>query len=130
MLVEVLTQIAAGDELGDEVGAAVLLAVLEDVDDVRRVQPRQRRCLPSETLPQPGIDGGLRGEHLQGHGALQIGCDGDEHHTHPALTEHVGDPVAPDGVPDLREPAHGTIPWRSRIASRSRRMVAWGNTWP
>ena len=97
---------------------------------MRRVQPRQRRRLTSETLPQPGIDGGLRGEHLQGHGALQIGCDGHEHHAHPALTEHVGDQVAPDGVPDLREPAHGTVPWRSRIASRSRRMVAWGNSWP
>ena len=125
-----VSQVPVGDELGDEVGAAVLLAVLEDVHDVRRVQPRQRRRLTSEALPQPGVASGLRGKHLQGDGALQIGCDGDEHHAHPALTEYVGDPVAPDGVPDLREPAHGTVPWCSRTASRSRRMVAWGNSWP
>ena len=90
----------------------------------------QRRRLPAEPLPQPRVQRRVRSEHLDRHRPVEVCVDGGEDDAHPAVPEHAGHSVAADGVPHLRELAHGTPSRRASTASRNRRMMVVGNTSP
>ena len=69
-----LAEVAAADVLGGDVGAAVLDAVVEDVDDVGRVQPRQHRGLALEAVPELVGVAQRGGDDLEGDPAVERRC--------------------------------------------------------
>ena len=69
-----LGQVAALDELHGEVGLAVLLAHVVDLDDVRMPQAGHRFRLSQEAFPR--LRAGVRAgeQHLEGDGRLRRTC--------------------------------------------------------
>ena len=56
----------AGDQLHDQVGGALLLAVVEDIGDAHVVQERGVACLGAEPLEEAGVARVFLLEHLDG----------------------------------------------------------------
>jgi hypothetical protein len=72
----------AGDELHDEEGAAVLLAVVEDVRDALVVHQGGVPSLGTEALEEPGVPHVLVLEDLDGNGAADDEVSGLPHLAH------------------------------------------------
>jgi len=70
----VLQQLAQRDPrqvLHDQVGRVVVLALVEDVDDVRMGQPRGGPCLLDEAFLERGVVGEVAVHDLDGDAALE-----------------------------------------------------------
>ncbi len=90
---------AALDELEHEIQDAVLVAVVEHLEDVRVLEPRHRACLLLEALAVAGIVGEEVGQDLDGDVAVERGVVGAVHGRHPAPSEPVHDAVGAEGHP-------------------------------
>ena len=105
-LAELGGQVAAGDELGDEVEAAVELAVVVDRDDVRAAHLREHGGLAGEPGAVVGVAGEVGRDDLQRDLAVEAGVAGGVHEAHAALTERSQQHVATELVADRRHPDH------------------------
>ncbi len=104
-------QVSIGYELGGDVEAAVELAVLIDMDHVRRVQARQRACFPLEAFPVLRIGRVLQAEHLQGHPSVAQFCLGSlKNDAHAAAAELSDYRVVCELFANLRESGHQFSP--------------------
>ncbi len=94
-IAQYLLQRAAGNQLHGDVGDAVVLADLEDGDDIGMVEPRRGARLAQEALARRGED--LRRQRRQQrpdrHLALDGRIDGAEHRAHGPPPELSQDPV-------------------------------------
>ena len=66
LMLDDAAQRLAGDQFHDQVGGALLLAVVEDIGDAHVVQERGVACLCAEPLEEAGIARVLLLEHLDG----------------------------------------------------------------
>ena len=112
-----LAEVATGDVLGGDVEAAVVLAVVEDLDDVRGVEPGQDGGLAREAGAVVVLLGELRREHLESHGAAQADLFGGEDDAHAAATQLASDPVAAEVLAHGRESGHGLLLWSCAVGS-------------
>ena len=94
---DVLGEVAALDELGDDVAPPVLRgADIEDRDDVRVVQAGQDAGLGQVRLDIFGRRSALLVRHLDGDGAMQLLIVGQIDPPEPACTQEPLDPIATD----------------------------------
>ena len=91
-----LAQVAALEELHRHVGEAVLLAEVEDGDDVRVVELRRGLGLALEARRKSGSSARARRDRLEGHVAVQERVVGLVDLAHRALADLPDDPVLAD----------------------------------
>ncbi len=120
--VEAVPERLALEELGDEVGDAVVAPDVEDGEDVRVVEPPDRLHLDLEPADPVGVGGPGPREDLDGDVAAEPGVPGAPDLAHPARTDAGYDFVGTELV--SRRECHRTrnvIPPRRR--QRTRRTV-------
>ncbi len=110
-----LAQAAAGQVLQHQVGGAVLLAPVVDLEDVGMVEGGHRPRLGPEALEEGGVAGQCRVEHLDRHPAVERDVVGQVDVRGRARTQggHESVPVAedpPDGVGDARHRSASSVP--------------------
>ena len=84
------------DVLHRDVRLAAVFAEVEDGDDVAVGEPARRASLAEEPLAVLGLIDQLRGDHLDGHRALDLRIERAIDDAHPALTEALENLVAAD----------------------------------
>ncbi len=99
---DALLQGAAGDVLQDEVGQPLELGDGVDGDDMVVEDGGGDLGLAQEALACRGEAGQLRGQHLDGHDALQGGVDRLEHHAHAPAADDGQHLVGPQPAHVLR----------------------------
>ena len=92
--VDHVAQRPAVDVLHDDERRAVLLAPVEDADDVGVVQARGGLRLAPEPLDERGVARELGGEHLERDGAVELRVAGEVHVGHAAVRDLADDLVA------------------------------------
>jgi hypothetical protein len=104
---DLLVQAAAVDVFQREVGAAVVLADLVDVDDVGVLELGGGLGLAAEAGPVVFVGVLAGADHLQGDRPLQAALPGQVDHAHAAAAEHAQDVVARH-----RRPVRGPVAFR------------------
>ena len=104
-------EVAALEELHGHVDEAVLLAEVEDGDDVRVVELGGRLGLALEAAAEVGLGGEGRGDRLDRDEAVQERVLGLVDLAHRALADLPDDPVLPDPVQVHHGPATS---WKAR----------------
>ncbi len=92
---EPLREALALQVLHDQEVDAILLANVIEGADVGVIQGRDGAGLALEALAGLGVIGGLRGENLDGHGAVQAGVPGPVHFPHATRPQRGDDGVRP-----------------------------------
>ena len=115
---EDLAERAALEELGDEVGSALVLAHVEDGEDVRVVERAGEASLLLEAVEALGGVAHLARQHLDGHVAAEAGVEGAVDLAHPAGPDRAQDLVRPQPRPGRER--HGLLQWIHRMMTHSR----------
>ena len=105
----------AVDELHHQVGRLVRVVDGVDRDDVIVMHGRGGRGLAEEALDGGRIGGQLRGHHLDGHDAAELGVEGPQHDAHAAVADDFDDLVFA-GLADELADAIGLVARLSRRA--------------
>ena len=111
-------QVAALDQLGDEVEHLVVLAVVVDPHDARRLEAGQDRGLVLEAGPEVVVAGQVRDHELDRDLAVEGGVVGLVDHAHAALAELAQESVTAEVLALDRETNHGGPPlvdWTGRV---------------
>ena len=90
-----LAQGLPGDVLHGEEHVAVVLALVEDGDDVGVRQPGRRAGLALEPADERVVLGEVAAQHLEGDVAVEPGVEGEVDRRHPAVGDVRQDAVAP-----------------------------------
>ena len=110
-LAEAVGKRPALDQLQDQVGDAVLAAEVEDLEDVRMLQPRDRAGFLLEALSVVGVVGEEVGQHLDRDVAVQRRVVGAVDRGHAAAADALQHPVGAEGVSLLQ--LHRSSPMRT-----------------
>ena len=116
-------QRAAVHQFPYDIEQALLVAVVENGNDIRMIDGARRARLHFEPLAQARVHGGIAGQRLDGNGTVQLRIMGAIHFAHPARSEQRLDYVTSNAVPALERhspPVYRYLRFRFSSSSRLR----------